>query len=59
MAGSIPPRIEVRAITIDSFSLTINGQTVTLTEAELRALMTQKIRDAFRREIAVARGTNQ
>ena len=55
MAGT-PPRIEVRAITIDLFSLTINGQTVKLTEAELRCLMTQRVRDAFRREIAVARG---
>jgi hypothetical protein len=56
MAGDTPPRIDVRAITIDSFMLDVNGKAIKLTEAELRALMGQKVRDAFRREIAVARG---
>jgi hypothetical protein len=59
MAGNIPPRIEVRTVTIDLFRLRVGDQVIELTEAELRSLMGQKVRDAFRREIAVARGQQQ
>jgi hypothetical protein len=47
--------VSIRHVGPDTFRVVVGGKAIELSEAQLRAVQSQRSRDAFRREVALSK----